>query len=148
MTFELLEEAHQHFSEWEMKEKLNLIFTHGWGFEGWFQNELLVTYLRNGHNVNILGKVAKDTDIIVDGYGLELKCWKKDYPSKRKLINAFKQHPNSDGYLFLLEKDEKTISELKKFISNLYIYKMKDISNKYAIMMISKKKESKVTNDN
>ena len=133
---ELLKEAVNHFSEWEMTQKLELIFVNGWGFEHWFQNELLVAFLRNGHQVSILGKMKKDADIIIDGYGLELKCWKQQFPSKRKLINAFDQHPNADGYLFLVEIIPKMIDDLKKNVSKKRNYKMKKINEKYALILI------------
>lgn len=133
----LLNEAFLHFNEWEMKKKIEMIFEKGWGFEHWFQNELLVAYIRNGHEVKIRGKMKYDSDIVVDDCGIELKCWKKEYPSKRKLIKAFDQHPGANGYLFLVEYDQDTINKLKNYISNDYVFNMKEISEKYSLIMIT-----------
>lgn len=120
-----------------MLKRLNTFLDRGWGFENWFQNELLIAW----PTAVIRGKMELDADILIDEKtGIELKCWLRKYPTKRNLINAFSQHPAAHLYLFLVEKDDRMLEKLDKYLeSNCYISKSKQLNRTFRLIIIKKK---------
>ena len=133
----LLDLAFTHFSTLESLLRLHIIRERGWGFEHWFQNELLVAW----PSAYIRGKMKRDSDILVnENTGVELKCWLKKYPTKRNLINALKQHPGADLYLFLMEHDEQQEKHLREYFNqNDILFEQRGLDDDFSLILARKR---------
>ena len=126
------------FSSPDMVSKLGLIAEFAWGFEQWFQIETMFALLDAEIFVSTRGKKAYDADIVVnDGekdVGIELRCWRLGL-GKDNLIDALKDHPEANMYLFLFRNDNDKLSELNKQLINR-VYDYKTIGSDWILMLV------------
>lgn len=135
-----------HFSQPEMVHRLNVLAEHGWGFEYWFQIELLVGLIDSGIKASVKGKTAYDADVLVQEddktIGIELRTWKQGFWGD-SLTSGIEKHPGADLYLFIVQKQEEKIAGVKQWlVDHGYIHIIRDINHDWILMLVKKEQPS------
>jgi len=123
-----------HFLCPEMLRKLKILSQYGWGFENWFQIEIIVALYDAGFEVTTDGKKELDADLVVNGLGVELRCYQSRFPDYN-LERAFVEHPRASIYLFLAQKD-KRVDKMKEEIT--YPFEERELGEGWVLIYVEK----------
>ena len=113
-----------------MLHKIKVIAERGWDFEGWLQNEVIVSLYDAGFDVTTEGKKALDADVVVDGLGIELRAHKTRFPGNG-MARAFKQHPRAGAYLFLTQDDKKA-----DWVRKRHIFEERELGEGWVLLFV------------
>ena len=110
------------------------------GIENWAQTELILGFMIRDIQVTTIGKKDRQCDLIVLGHSIELRCATR--PSSKQLLNAIKEHPKAELYLFLSKTNGKVINELNShFEQNNFGEKHKMLNEQWMVMIVWKNAE-------
>ena len=105
------------------------------GIEAWAQLELFVSFEIRGIDVTPEGKKERDCDMIIGGYGVELRCV-TNTTSKSYLLDSVEQHPEADLYLFLTKFDDKLLGELKESLREMnFAFKYRELNSQWMVLV-------------
>lgn len=130
----MIDALQKHFSTPEILHRLDILSEaprskpRGWGFEGWFQIEVIVALHDAGYDVTTKGKRELDCDIVVNGLGVELKSYQSKHPNNG-MAKAFTQHPRASSYLFIAQ-DDKRVEKMRKEIQ----FDERDLGNGWVLL--------------
>ena len=112
------------------------------GMENWVQTELAVGLVDRDYEVSTEGKQARDCDLIVKNkskgleIGIEIRAFTSAWTNG--FINAFKEHPKADLYLFLSPFDKSMFEQLESYFKkNDYVSKHRVFKN-WFVMLVKK----------
>ena len=86
--------------------------------------------------VQVLGKTARDCDLIIDGEAIELKAHHSISPRNEMMI-GFTQHSRADSFLFFAQDDER-VDEVRQTVSNI---EERELGDDWVLIYIEMKKE-------